>query len=66
MIEWVKIEEGCKLPKSHTSVLIAHGSVWEEGYFDGKQFGAYCPDDGDIYHADKATHWAEVNLPDGN
>ena len=66
MIEWIKIEDGCKLPANHSSVLIAHGGIWEEGYYANGKFAAYCPDDGDLYHVPTVTHWAFVNLPDGN
>lgn len=67
MIDWIKIEDGCKMPAVGDFCIVVLDR-WDTGArlawkdWDGEHWH----NRGIIDTNEKPTHWAFVNLPDGD
>ncbi len=66
MIEWIKIEEGGPMPDPFEIVATAKNDISEPWWAEGLYIGGTEFEHGNGIVRDDATHWARVELPDGN
>lgn len=71
MIDWIKIEDGCKLPEVSQEVLVLtesdiFGHKYKTLYLGMIVELGYWIETTDSQEIGGVTHWAKVNLPDGN
>ncbi len=61
-MKWVKIEDGCEMPRFYESVAISNGYAWQEGWLEnsGEWYSAH----NNMTPVERVTHWARVELPE--
>lgn len=67
-MKWIEIVSGCEMPKPWECVIICDGEDWTHACHVSGRFYAL---DSESYsdmtdHIRGVTHWARVELPDGN
>ncbi len=65
-MNWIKIEDGCEMPRHLEIVAIAKMDAAEPWWSGAVYIGGISFEESGSFERSDLTHWARVELPDGN
>lgn len=61
-MKWIKIEDGCEMPKTYEIVAVSGSGLWFEAFLDTS--GNWNSEGRPKFNRRIPTHWARVELPE--